>query len=328
MNPSLLVWILTVAGLATLLGVDLLASRRPHEVGLVEAVLRAFFFVGVAMTFGAGLWVVHGGNIAGQYFAGYLVEESLSIDNLFVFVLIFAMFAVPAAYQAKVLLYGIAGALVLRAAFIAGGVALLDTFGWVIYAFGAFLVVTGVQLARHRDGEPDLGRNPVLRGVRRFVPTTASYDSDRLLTRVDGRTALTPLALVFVTIATTDVLFAVDSIPAVFGVTREPYLVFTSNAFALVGLRSLYFLLAGAVAKLRYLKVGLAAILVFVGAKMLAESVVHVPTWLSLVVIVGLLAVTAAASLLWPEPVEPRPDDRDRLSGGAEPVDSGARSPG
>lgn len=298
MDVSLWVWGGVIVGLLALLLVDLVVvDHNPHELSMREAGSWAALYIGVAIAFGVGLLIWQGADIAGQYFAGYVVEESLSVDNLFVFVLIMSMFAVPVIHQHKVLLVGIIGALVLRAIFIAGGVALLDRLHWVIYIFGAFLILTGVRLALHRDDEPDLSRNPVLRVAQRVLPTTPEYAGGRLLIRVNGRRLVTPMALVMLTIATTDVLFAVDSIPAVFGVTREPFLVFTSNAFALVGLRSLYFLLAGAVRKLVYLNVGLSVILCFVGAKMLAESVVQVPIWLSLLVIVSVLAVTIAASL-------------------------------
>ena len=298
MDVPLWVWASVVGGLLVLLLVDLVVvDHDPHELSRKEAGVWAALYIGIAVAFGVGLLILTGGDIAGQYFAGYLVEESLSVDNLFVFVLIMSMFAVPAVNQHKVLLFGIVGALILRGLFIAGGVALLDRLHWVIYVFGAFLVLTGIRLALHRAEEPDLGRNPVLQLAERVLPTTKEYDGGRILTRVDGRRVVTPLALVMITIATTDVLFAVDSIPAVFGVTREPFLVFTSNAFALVGLRSLYFLLAGAVRKLRYLNIGLSVILCFVGAKMLLESVVPVPVYVSLLVIVSILGVTVVLSV-------------------------------
>lgn len=298
MDVPLWVWASVVGGLLVLLLVDLVVvDHDPHELRRKEAGAWAALYIGIAVAFGVGLLILTGGDIAGQYFAGYLVEESLSVDNLFVFVLIMSMFAVPAVNQHKVLLFGIVGALILRGLFIAGGVALLDRLHWVIYVFGAFLVLTGIRLALHRAEEPDLGRNPVLQLAERVLPTTKEYDGGRILTRVDGRRVVTPLVLVMITIATTDVLFAVDSIPAVFGVTREPFLVFTSNAFALVGLRSLYFLLAGAVRKLRYLNIGLSVILCFVGAKMLLESVVPVPVYVSLLVIVSILGVTVVLSV-------------------------------
>lgn len=298
MDVPLWVWASVVGGLLVLLLVDLVVvDHDPHELSRKEAGVWAALYIGIAVAFGVGLLILTGGDIAGQYFAGYLVEESLSVDNLFVFVLIMSMFAVPAVNQHKVLLFGIVGALILRGLFIAGGVALLDRLHWVIYVFGAFLVLTGIRLALHRAEEPDLGRNPVLQLAERVLPTTKEYDGGRILTRIDGRRVVTPLVLVMITIATTDVLFAVDSIPAVFGVTREPFLVFTSNAFALVGLRSLYFVLAGAVRKLRYLNVGLSVILCFVGAKMLLESVVPVPVYVSLLVIVSILGVTVVLSV-------------------------------
>ena len=298
MDVPLWVWASVVGGLLVLLLVDLVVvDQDPHELSRKEAGVWAALYIGIAVAFGVGLLILTGGDIAGQYFAGYLVEESLSVDNLFVFVLIMSMFAVPAVNQHKVLLFGIVGALILRGLFIAGGVALLDRLHWVIYVFGAFLVLTGIRLALHRAAEPDLGRNPVLRLAERVLPTTKEYDGGRILTRIDGRRVVTPLVLVMITIATTDVLFAVDSIPAVFGITREPFLVFTSNAFALVGLRSLYFVLAGAVRKLRYLNIGLSVILCFVGAKMLLESVVPVPVYVSLLVIVSILGVTVVLSV-------------------------------
>jgi tellurite resistance protein TerC len=297
-DVPLWVWASVVGGLLVLLLVDLVVvDHDPHELSRKEAGVWAALYIGIAVAFGVGLLILTGGDIAGQYFAGYLVEESLSVDNLFVFVLIMSMFAVPAVAQHKVLLFGIVGALILRGLFIAGGVALLDRLHWVIYVFGAFLVLTGIRLALHRAEEPDLGRNPVLRLAERVLPTTKEYDGGRILTRIDGRRVVTPLVLVMITIATTDVLFAVDSIPAVFGITREPFLVFTSNAFALVGLRSLYFVLAGAVRKLRYLNIGLSVILCFVGAKMLLESVVPVPVYVSLLVIVSILGVTVVLSV-------------------------------
>jgi len=298
LNVPLWAWLATIGGLAVLLLIDLfLVARNPHEVSIREAGRWAGLYVGAGIGFAALIWIFYDGNFAGQYLAGYLVEESLSVDNLFVFVLIMSTFAVPIAYQYKVLLFGVVGALVLRGLVIAGGVALLDAIHWIIYVFGAFLIITGVRLAMHRNEEPDLAENKVVKLVQRVLPATGEYHGNKLVAKVDGRRLLTPLALVMVVIALTNVIFAVDSIPAVFGVTREPFIVFTSNAFALVGLRSLYFLLAGAVRKLVYLNIGLAAILIIVGTKMVLEDLVHVPIWLSLVVIVVILAITVVASL-------------------------------
>ncbi len=309
MNVPLWAWAATVGGLAMLLLIDLLVvNRNPHEVALREAAAWCGLYVGAGIVFGAIIWAFYGGDFAGQYLAGYLVEESLSVDNLFVFVLIMSTFAVPIVHQYRVLLFGVVGALVLRGLVIAGGVALLDALHWIIYVFGGFLILTGVRLAMHRDEEPDLTENRVVRLVQRVLPATNEYHGGQLVARVDGRRLVTPLALVMVVIAVTNVIFAVDSIPAVFGVTREPFIVFTSNAFALVGLRSAYFLLAGAVRKLVYLNVGLAAVLVIVGLKMVLEGVIHVSTWVSLAVIVTILAATVIASLRRAAAMELDPD--------------------
>jgi tellurite resistance protein TerC len=309
MNVPLWAWAATVGGLAMLLLIDLLVvNRNPHEVALREAAAWCGLYVGAGIVFGAIIWAFYGGDFAGQYLAGYLVEESLSVDNLFVFVLIMSTFAVPIVHQYRVLLFGVVGALVLRGLVIAGGVTLLDALHWIIYVFGGFLILTGVRLAMHRDEEPDLTENRVVRLVQRVLPATNEYHGGQLVARVDGRRLVTPLALVMVVIAVTNVIFAVDSIPAVFGVTREPFIVFTSNAFALVGLRSAYFLLAGAVRKLVYLNVGLAAVLVIVGLKMVLEGVIHVSTWVSLAVIVTILAATVIASLRRAAAMELDPD--------------------
>ncbi|MGI8699248.1 MAG: TerC/Alx family metal homeostasis membrane protein, partial [Mycobacteriales bacterium] len=231
MNVPLWAWVATIGGLAALLLIDLfLVARNPHEVSIGEAGRWAGLYVGAGLGFTVLIWILYGGNFAGQYLAGYLVEESLSVDNLFVFVLIMSAFAVPIAYQYKVLLFGVVGALVLRGLVIAGGVALLDAIHWIIYVFGAFLIITGVRLAMHRNEEPNLAENKVVKLVQRVLPATGEYHGDKLVARVDGRRLLTPLALVMVVIALTNVIFAVDSIPAVFGVTREPFIVFTSNA--------------------------------------------------------------------------------------------------
>jgi tellurite resistance protein TerC len=292
-------WIAVIGGLLALMLADLLlVDHHPHAIRMKEAGAWAAVYIGAAIVFGIGIWLNAGGEAGVQYFTGYLLEESLSVDNLFVFVLIMSAFAVPVQHQHKVLLLGVIGALLFRGVFIAAGVALLEAIHWIIYVFGAFLVFTAIRLARHADEEPDVSRNPFLRIAERFFPVSRDYhESGKLTVRLDGRRALTPMALVMVAVATTDVMFAVDSIPAVFGVTRDPFIVFTSNAFALVGLRSLYFLLAGAVRKLVFLNVGLSVILGFVGVKMLAESVVHVPVWASLLVIVTVLTVTVVASL-------------------------------
>jgi tellurite resistance protein TerC len=281
-----------------MLALDLaLFHRDAHEVSMREAAFTSGVWVALGLGFAVVVGGVWGGTAAGEYLAGYLIEKSLSVDNIFVFALLLSYFAVPAAYQHRVLFWGVIGALALRAAFIVAGAALLETFHWTIYVFGIFLVLTGVKMARHRGGEVQPERNPVLRALRRVVPMTSEYRGQRFFVKDGVRHFATPMLAVLVTVETTDVLFAVDSIPAIFAVTQEPFLVFTSNAFAMLGLRALYFLLAGMMSRFLYLKLGLAAVLVFVGAKMLAADVFHVPVWSSLVVIATVLGLSVAASL-------------------------------
>jgi tellurite resistance protein TerC len=299
-------WIVTVGGIAALIALDFVTvSRHPHEVRLREAAAWSALYVGIALAFGGLVWVVWGGGAGAEYFAGWLVEKSLSVDNLFVFVIIMATFAVPSTYQHRVLLFGITAALVMRGAFIAVGAAAIQRFSVTFLVFGALLVWTAVQLFRHRDEDPDVDDNAVLRWARRRLPATDRYAGARLTTREAGRRVVTPLFFVMVAIGTTDLLFALDSIPAVFGVTQEPYLVFTANAFALLGLRALYFLLHGLLDRLVYLSVGLSVILAFIGVKLILAflhevnpAIPHVPIVVSLAVIIGTLTVTTVASLL------------------------------
>jgi TerC family integral membrane protein len=251
----------------------------------------------LALAFGVGLWAWQGGDAGGQYLAGYLLERSLSLDNIFVFAVILGYFAVPARVQPKVLAWGIALALVLRLVFIVVGAALLDAFHVTFYVFGALLLFTAWKLARHDDTDIEPEHNPALRLLRRRVAMTEDYDGDRIVTRRDGRRIATPLLAVFVVVATTDIIFAVDSIPAIFAVTQESFIVFAANAFAMLGLRALYFVLVGLMDKFVLLSYGLAVILGFIGVKMLLIDVWHPPIWLSLVVIVGVLGATAALSL-------------------------------
>ena len=264
-----------------------------------RAVAWSIGWLALALAFGVALWAWKGGDAAGEYYAGYLLERSLSLDNVFVFAVILGYFAVPQEAQPKVLGWGIALALLLRLVFILLGAALLDAFHATFYVFGALLLYTGWKLARQSGREIDPARNPALRLLRRAVPMTRSYQGDRLLVRAAGRRVATPLLAVFVVIATTDVIFAVDSVPAIFAVTQDPWIVFAANAFAMLGLRSLYFVLAGLMDRFAYLSHGLAAILCFIGVKMLLIDAWHPPIWLSLAVIVGVLAATAAASLRW-----------------------------
>ena len=298
------VWTAFVAFIVAMLLVDLFVVHRDaHEVSLREAALWSAIWVAMGLAFGALVWTWKGPAAGGEYLAGYLIEKSLSVDNIFVFALIFSYFAVPAAYQHRVLFWGIFGALVARAIFIAAGAALMDRFDWTVYVFGAFLVLTGLRMLRPRHSEPDPSRNPVVRLLRRVMPVTDGYRGQKLMVREAGRRMATPLLAVLLVIETTDVLFAVDSIPAIFAVTTDPFLVFTSNAFAILGLRAMYFLLAGMISRFVHLKVGLAAVLVFVGAKLGLSHVYHVPIWLSLTVIAALIGGSVAISLLTTRPV-------------------------
>jgi tellurite resistance protein TerC len=291
-------WAALVAVIVGLLVADLLiVHRRPHVIGFREAAVESSVWIALGLSFTVVIAVAWGGGAAGEYLAGYAIEKSLSIDNVFVWAVLLSYFAVPAEYQFRVLFWGVFGALVLRAAFIFGGVALLEQFEWVLYIFGVFLVITAVRIARHKETEVHPEHNPVLRLVRRIVPSTTEYDGQKLFTRRSGALLATPLFVVLVLIETTDVVFAVDSVPAILAVSREPFIVFASNAFAILGLRALYFLLAGMADRFRYLHVGLGVILFFVGVKMLLADVFHLPIAISLAVIVGVLAVTVLASL-------------------------------
>jgi tellurite resistance protein TerC len=281
-----------------MLAVDLLFfHREAHEVSVSEAAVWSGIWIGLSLCFGGIVWATLGGQAAGEYMSGYLIEKSLSVDNLFVFALLLNYFAVPLAHQHRLLYWGVLGALVARAAFIFAGVALLDAFHWTIYVFGALLVVTGARMATHSDTEVHPDRNPVLNLLRRAVPITDEYHEQHFFVRREGRRWATPLLAVLVVIETTDVVFAIDSIPAIFAITRNTFLVFTSNAFAILGLRALYFLLAGFLGRLAYLNVGLAAVLVFVGVKMLLTDVYHVPVWASLLTIAAMIGVSVVISL-------------------------------
>jgi tellurite resistance protein TerC len=297
-DVPLWVWGALVATLAVLLVADLLlVHRTAHAITFKEAAIESAVWISLGLLFAVVLFAWQGGGAAGEYLAGYLIEKSLSVDNVFVWAVIFSYFGVPPKYQFRVLFWGIFGALVLRAVFIFAGVALLERFDWILYVFGAFLVVTAVRIARHDEAEVHPDRNPVLRVVRRLVPSTTTYDGQRLFTVANGRRLATPLFAVLVLIETTDVVFAVDSIPAILAVSREQFIVFASNAFAILGLRALYFCLAGMRDRFRYLNVGLGVILGFVGIKMLVSGVFHFPTWASLAVIASVLTVTVVASL-------------------------------
>ncbi len=298
MSVPLWLWFAVLAVILVMLAIDLLAHRGERVVSLREAALWSAVWVTLGLGFGLVVWRMFGSEAAGEYYAGYVIEKSLAVDNVFVFALIFAAFAVPRAYQHRVLFYGVLGALVLRAAFIAGGAVLIDRFAWVLYVFGAFLVVTGIQMFRKRNSHSDPTRHPVLRLTRRIIPSTPSWHGTKFWVKQNGRWLATPLFTVLILVETTDLIFAVDSIPAIFAVTQDPFLVFTSNAFAILGLRAMYFLLADLMHRFVYLKVGLAAVLVFVGVKMLLLDVYKIPITLSLSVI-GALVVGSIAASLW-----------------------------
>ena len=301
------VWAATIGGFILILGVDLaIAARKgPHVIAVGEATKWIVFYVALAIAFGIGLSVIAGGARGGEFFAGYLTEYSLSVDNLFVFVIIMASFAVPAEHQHKVLLFGIVLALILRGAFIAVGAAVIEAFSGVFFLFGAFLIYTAIQLARHRDEEPEVGSNPLLKLMEKVLPTTREYDGAKVVTRINGKRVATPLLLVMIAIGSTDILFALDSIPAIFGLTKEPYIVFTANAFALLGLRQLYFLLDGLLDRLVYLSIGLAVILGFIGIKLILEaahetiskSIPEISIPVSLGFIITVLVITTVTSL-------------------------------
>ena len=299
-------WAAMIGLVVILLATDLgLTARRPHAVGFREAGLWSLFYIAVAIAFGVVFGSIAGWEYGAEYFAGYTVEKSLSVDNLFVFVIIMTTFAVPAEHQQRVLIIGIVAALVLRAIFIALGAALLSAFSFMFLLFGLLLIFTAIQLFRHREEDPTVEDNAVVRGARRVFPVSDEYDGGRLFTRLNGRRAITPLFIVFVAIGSTDILFALDSIPAIFGITEEAYIVFAANAFALLGLRALYFLVSGLLDRLVYLSTGLALILAFIGVKLILhfghkqdDSVPEISTGASLIFIAIVLTATTVASVL------------------------------
>ncbi len=321
MSVPLWLWITVLAVILVMLAIDLLAHRGERVVSLREAGIWSAIWVSLGLGFGLVVWRMFGSEAAGEYYAGYVIEKSLAVDNVFVFALIFAAFAVPRPYQHRVLFYGVLGALVMRAAFIAGGAVLIDRFAWILYVFGAFLVVTGIQMFRTRNSHSDPTHHPVLRVTRRIIPSTSSWHGTKFWVKQNGRRLATPLFTVLVLVETTDLVFAVDSIPAIFAVTQDPFLVFTSNAFAILGLRAMYFLLADLMHRFVYLKVGLAAVLVFVGVKMLLLDVYKVPITLSLSVI-GALVIGSVAASLWRTKNDPGPDAPSPFHPSAVPSNS------
>ncbi|TQC43129.1 TerC family protein [Rhodococcus sp. WS4] len=318
MHVSPLVWVITCVVILGLFVFDFFAHvRTPHAPTFRESAFWSSVYIGVAILFGLIVMWLWGSQYGGEYFAGYVTEKALSVDNLFVFVIIMGTFAVPREYQQKVLLIGIVMALVMRGIFIAVGAAAINTYSWVFYLFGAFLIYTAYTLLRDHGNEKEVEEerdSKIVAIAKRFLPTTDTYDGDKLVTRINGKRVVTPLLLALVAIGFTDVLFALDSIPAIYGLTQEPYLVFTANAFALMGLRQLYFLIGGLLDRLVYLSYGLSIILAFIGVKLVLHAlhentlgfvnggehvaVPEVSTVFSLAVIIGVLAVTTVASLL------------------------------
>jgi tellurite resistance protein TerC len=304
-----------IALVLALLGLDLgVFHRKDREISAREALAWTFVWIGLALLFNLLVWWLFGSTSALEFLTGYLLEKSLSVDNLFVFVIIFGTFAIPRVYQHRVLFWGILTALVLRAVMILGGSALLHRFVWLVYVFGAFLVVTGIRLFGHRDEERRLEGSWSFRVMRRVVPSTHRIEGHAFFTREGGRLLATPLFLALVLIEISDVVFALDSIPAIFGITLDPFIVFTSNIFAILGLRSLYFAVAQLLGSFRYLSTGLAAVLVFIGVKMMASGVVHVNALVSLAVVIGILGGAVALSL-W----------KTRREAGARPAEAGQR---
>lgn len=310
-TPTL--WLVTIGALLVLLALDFVITRRPHEVSMREALRWSVFYIALPLAFGGFVWWRYGSTRGLEYLTGYLVEKSLSVDNLFVFMLLLAAFAVPLELQQRVLLYGIIGALILRAVFIAIGAVALAAFDWTFLVFGLILIATAARVVANRvsnkSNDVDVDALRIVRLTRRFVPVTPNYHGPRMLgridDRIDGRRALTPFALVVLAVLSTDVVFAVDSVPAVYGITGDPFLVFITNAFALLGLRALYFVLQGALNKLVHLDYGLAVILAFIGIKLALhwahqrwEAVPEIPTLASLAVITGILTITAVTSQL------------------------------
>jgi tellurite resistance protein TerC len=292
-------WVVFSAFLLLMLALDLFVlHRHAKEISFREATVFSAFWVALALFFGILVWLWAGPTTASEYYAGYIIEKALSVDNVFVFALIFSYFAVPVQYQYRVLFWGVVGALVLRAIFILLGAELLERYDWMVYVFGAFLIYTGVRMAFHSNEEVHPERNPVLKLLRRLLPMTSGYRGQRFLVREKGVLMATPLLAVLVAVETTDVIFAVDSIPAIFAITTDTFVVWTSNAFAILGLRALYFMLAGLIQRFVYLSVGLSIILVFVGVKfIISELVGKVPIWVSLPFIALVITVSIAASL-------------------------------
>jgi tellurite resistance protein TerC len=330
MQTNVWFWVGFNAFVLAMLALDLgVFHKSAHVVRPKEAGMWVAIWASLAMLFAAGIWYFADSQTALTFLTGYLIEQALSADNIFVIVMIFAYFGIPEQYQHRVLFWGIIGALLMRGGFIALGAALLERFHWIIYIFGALLIFTGVRMALKHDESFDAESNPVMKLARRRIPLTNRYDGQNFFTMENGRKVATPLFLVLLMVEFTDLVFAIDSIPAIFAVTRDPFIVYTSNVFAILGLRSMYFLLAHVVHKFVYLKYGLAVILSFVGLKMVLIDVIHVPIWLSLGVILLTLVVSIAASLLWPQKgreIEAHPEGKTGSIFGTAPP--GTKVPG
>jgi tellurite resistance protein TerC len=314
MVVELWVWLALLGIVLAMLAVDLFMHRDAHIISVKEAATWSLIWVFVATIVGALIWWYFGSEFGMQYFAGYLIEKSLAVDNVFVWAMIFSYFAVPREYQHRVLFYGVLGALVFRAIFIAAGSALIASYAWVLYIFGAFLILTGIKMMKQRNEHFDVSNSKTLKLFRRFIRTTDEYEGQKFLTRRNGVLFATPLLAVLVLVEVTDIIFAVDSIPAIFAITQEPFLVFASNALAILGLRAMYFLLADLMHRFIYLKIGLSLVLVFVGIKMIVgHAFFKIPTAISLGVVVVLIAASVIASL-----VSTRDDDAQPVKEGHE----------
>lgn len=311
MAENIWFWVVFNIFVLGLLALDLgVFHRKDHAVGMKEAAIWTVVWISLALLFNLGIYIYAGSEPALQFLTGYLIEKSLSVDNIFVFVMLFSYFNVPVIYQHRVLFWGILGALIMRGILIGVGAFLIAQFHWVIYIFGAFLVFTGIRMAMQKEENVEVESNGVVKLLRRVMPITQGYHGHDFFVRNAGRIFATPLFVVLLVVETTDLIFALDSIPAIFAVTTDPFLVYTSNVFAILGLRSLYFLLAEVVTKFRFLKLGLSAILVFVGIKMLIVDIYHIPILVSLGVIATTLAISIVASLLLPEAAETEIESR------------------
>ncbi|KAB2879103.1 TerC family protein [bacterium] len=299
MNDQLWYWVLFNVFVLAMLALDLgVFHRKSHEVKMKEALTWSAVWICLALVFNVLIYFWMGEKKALEFLTGYVIEKSLSVDNIFIFIMVFTYFHVPALYQHKILFWGILGALIMRAIFIFAGVALIAKFHWTVYVFGLFLIITGIKMALQKDKKIEPDKNPAIRLFRRYFPVTDAYDGSKFLTRVDGKLLATPMMIVLIVIETTDLIFAVDSIPAILAITTDPFIVYTSNVFAILGLRALYFALAGIMQLFHYLAYGLSAVLIFVGAKMMLVDVYKIPIEISLLVIVLILTVAIVASVM------------------------------